>query len=184
MIATTKQKNAGLDGLPPEIREKMTALLGVLDEDIQHIEATLLRLDLLRGLLIKRDDKALEKLLAEIQTQGETYVATESKRQELRQEMAMALGLQERDLTLSELVACVGREDGAALAQRQIRLKNLIARLQREHKATALLIADCAKFNRSLLRIFFGPAVKTGPTYSAAGVVRHPTGTAVLNMQL
>jgi hypothetical protein len=183
MIATTRDRNAGRDSVPPEIQTNVATLLAVLDEDVQHIEATLQRLDLLRGLLIKRDDKALEKLLAEIQAQGEAYAATESRRQELRCEMAMALGLPERDLTLSELVARVGREDGVALAERQTRLKGLVARLKREHKVTALLIADCARFNRSLLRIFFGPAARTGPTYSATGVIKHPTGTAVLNMQ-
>lgn len=183
MTATTKDKNADPGGLPPGIQTRVTALLGVLDEDIGHIEATLLRLDQLRKLLIKRDDKSLEQLLEEIQTQGETYAATESKRQELRHEMAMVLGFQDRDLTLSELVACVGGPDGTALAERQTRLKSLVARLKREHKVTTLLIADCARFNRSLLRVFFGPTARTGPTYSATGTVRHPTGTAVLNMR-
>jgi hypothetical protein len=183
MTVTTRKKNADQDRLPPGIQTRLTALFGVLDEDIQHIEATLVRLDLLRGLLIKRDDKALEKLLEEIRTQGEAYAAAENKRQELRHEMATALGFQERDLTLSELAARVGREDGVALIERQTRLKALVARLKREHKVTALLIADCARFNRSLLHIFFGPTARTGPTYSASGVVRHPTGTAVLNMQ-
>ncbi len=183
MTVTTRDENSDQDKLPPGIQTRVTALLGVLDEDIQHIEATLLRLDLLRGLLIKRDDKALEKLLEEIHTQGETYAATENKRQELRHELARALGFPGRDLTLSELRTRVAGQDGVALAERQTRLKALVARLKREHKVTALLIGDCARFNRSLLRIFFGPTARTGPTYSAAGVVRHPTGTAVLNMQ-
>jgi hypothetical protein len=70
-----------------------------------------------------------------------------------------------------------------ALAERQTRLKVLIAQLKREHALTSLLIADCAKFNRSLLRVFFGPAGKAGTTYNAAGAAQHPTGAALVNMQ-
>ena len=40
----------------PTVETKVEALLDVLDQDIRHIEATLSRLDVLRTLLIKRDD--------------------------------------------------------------------------------------------------------------------------------
>ena len=163
---------------------RVAALLEVLDEDIRHVETTLVQLDTLRGLLIKRDDGALEQLLGEIHRQGETYAHTECRRRELRRSLAADLGCTEKDLTVSELLTRLAGQDRAALAERQMRLKVLIAQLKREHTLTSLLISDCAKFNRSLLRIFFGPAGKAGTTYSPTGAARHPTGTAVLNMQL
>jgi len=167
----------------PEADARVTALLDVLDEDIRHVEATLLRLDALRGLLIKRDDAALQKLLEEIHQQGERYAATECRRQDLRRELAGDLGCSEGELTLSKLLGQVAGHDRAALTERQTRLKTLIARLKREHTLTALLISDCAKFNRAVLQIFLGPAGKMGTLYSANGAAKHSTGTALLNLQ-
>jgi len=181
-LPTTKAHPQRVE-LRSDIHPQVTALLDVLDEDIRHVEATLVRLDALRGLLIKRDDGALEKLLEETRRQGETYVATELRRQELRQDLARLLGRKERELTVSSLLTHVTGPLGAALAERQARLKILIARLKREHTLTALLISDCRRFNRSLLQLFLGPAAKAGTTYSPAGTAKHPTGTALLNMQ-
>jgi hypothetical protein len=183
MALPTMEGDLTRDGQGAGYQARVAALLGVLDEDIRHVEAALLRLDALRGLLIKRDDGALEKLLEEIHRQSETYAATECRRQELRRGLAADLGCTERDLTVSELLTHLTGPDRTALAQRQTRLKVLIAQLKREHALTSLLISDCAKFNRSLLRVFFGPAGKAGTTYSPTGVAKHPTGTALLNMQ-
>lgn len=184
MAGATTKRDARHDGRDPEIQARVAALLSVLDEDIRHIEATLLRLDALRGSLIKRDDEGLRKLLEEIQEQSQAYAATELRRQTLRRELAAGLGLPDGDLTLSGLVSRLTGQDRASVAERQTRLKFLVARLKREHTQTSLLIADCAKFNRSLLRVFLGPDGKTGTTYSPTGAARHPTGVALLNMQL
>jgi hypothetical protein len=184
MGLATMERDPRREGRAPEIQARVTALLNVLDEDIRHIEGTLLRLDALRGLLIKRDDGALQKLLEEIHEQGQAHAATECRRQELRRELAVDLGLPESDLTLSGLSTRLTGPDRTSIAERQTRLKALIARLKREHALTSRLIADCARFNRSLLRVFLGPDGKAGTTYSPAGVARHPTGIALLNMQL
>jgi len=184
MALPTTKGDSRPKGWGPETQARVAALLGVLDEDVRHIEATLLRLDALRSLLIKRDDEALQKLLEEIHEQGESYAATESRRQALRRELAADLGLPEGDLTLSGLLSRLQGQDRASVGERQAKLKFLIARLKREHTLTSLLVADCAKFNRSLLRVFLGPAGKTGTTYSPTGAARHPTGVTLLNMQL
>jgi hypothetical protein len=184
MASPTTKGNTGRQGSALGCQARTAALVSVLDEDIRHVEATLVQLDTLRGLLIKRDDRALEKLLEEIHLRGEAYAATECRRQELRRELAAELGRSEGDLTLSELLAQLTGPDRTALAERQRRLKVLIAQLKREHTLTSLLISDCAKFNRSLLRVFFGPAGKTGTMYGSTGAAKHPTGTALLNMQL
>lgn len=165
------------------IDDKAAELLDVLDEDIRHVEATLLRLDTLRSLLIKRDDAALEKLLEDIHRHSETHDATECRRQALRRDLAAELGWDPNDLTLSKLQARLAGSRRIALAQRQTRLNTLIAQLKREHTLTTLLLADCAKFNRSLLHAFFGPAGRAGTTYSPTGAAQQPAGMALLNMQ-
>jgi len=166
-----------------DIQTQVTALLDVLDEDIRHVEDTLVRLDTLRELLIKRDNDALEKLLVETRKQSENYVATELRRQGVRRDLAKELGWTERDLTVTKLLPHVAEPLAGALTERQTRLKALISRLKREHTLTAMLILDCRRFNRSLLDVFLGPAAKTGAVYSPTGSVRPPTGTALLNMQ-
>jgi len=165
------------------IETHVTALLDVLDDDIRHVETSLLRLDALRGLLIKRDDEALAKLLEEVHRQGEAYAVTECRRQELRCDLAKDLGWKEKELTLTKLLTRLTGHSRTALAERQTRLKTLIAQLKREHALTTLLIADCGRFNRSLLQVFLGPVGKAGTTYSPTGAARHPTGTALLNLQ-
>jgi len=169
--------------LPPGARARVAELLDVLDEEIRHVEATLLWLDALRTLLIKRDDRALETLLAEIQRQGEAHAATELRREQLRGDLAADLGWSRHELTLSGLLTRLAEPTRSHLAERQRRLKVLIAQLRREHTLTNVLLADCASFNRSLLRAFFGPACRTGTTYGPAGATKPSTGMSLLNMQ-
>ncbi len=165
------------------VQTRVTVLLDVLDEDIRHVETTLVKLDTLRGLLIKRDDGALERLLEDIHKRGEEYAATERRRQDLRRDLATDLGWKEGDVTMTNLLTQVAGHLRSALAERQTRLKVLIARLKREHALTALLISDCGRFNRSLLQVFLGPFGKAGATYSPTGAAQRPAGMALLNMQ-
>lgn len=179
----TMDGTARNDPLSSGARTRVAELLDVLDRDIQHVEATLLWLDALRTLLIKRDDRALETLLADIHRQGETYAGIEQRREQLRRELAADLGWPRSDVTLSGLLTRLTEPARTRLAERQTRLRVLISQLKREHTLTSVLIADCASFNRSLLRAFFGPAGQAGTTYSSAGAPRHPAGMSLLNMQ-
>ena len=176
----------------PTIEVKMAALADVLDEDIRHLESTLSRLDTLRTLLVKREDDALEKLLGDIRQQTDAYRANEQKRQQLRRDLAMDLGCTEGDLTLSKLrgeLAGQTRPEaqhrcGATLADRQARLRSLAAQLKREYTLTVLLLRDCTRFNRSLLRAFLGLGGRGGATYSPTGAEKYQTGAALMSMKL
>ena len=165
------------------VEEEIAALLDVLDEDIRHIEVALQRLDTLRTLLIKRDDASLEKLLDEIRKEGETYATNEQKRQALRKAVATRLGRNGTDLTLSELQTLVKGPQREALQDRQVRLKSLAAELRREYMLTAVLLSDCARFNRSLMQAFFGPTSQGGMTYSPSGAARQQSRTTLMSMQ-
>jgi hypothetical protein len=170
--------------ISPATERKVTALLEVLDADIRHVETVLSRLDALRALLIKRDDGGLECLLEDIRRQGEARLAHERQRQALRGELAAELGCRGEELTLSALQARLTGPSRTALAARQARLKTLVQQLQREHTLTMVLIADCARFNRSLLRAFFGLVGRGNTTYRASGVAQPPSGAALMNLQL
>jgi hypothetical protein len=173
------------------IESKIAALLEVLDEDVRHLENALSRLDLLRSLLIRRESAALEQLLDDIRQQAEAHRAIEQKRQQLRQDLALDLDCTEGELTLSRLrkeltgPACsdTQRRCGAAVAERQARLRSLAAQVRREHTLTALLLRDCARLNRSLLRVFLESGGRGCATYSPTGTARHDAHAALMSIQ-
>jgi hypothetical protein len=166
------------------VEMKVARLLAVLDEDVRHLETTLGQLDTLRGLLIKRDDAALDQLLGEIRGQTETYGQNEQLRQTLRADLALTLGCEIDRLTLSKLQSMLPEPQRAALAERQKRLRSLITDLKREYTLTAVLVSDCARFNRTLVRTFFGSASQAGVTYNPSGQARQQTNATLMSLQL
>jgi len=169
---------------PDTIATYVDALLAVLDEEIHHGETTLSQLDALRSLLIKRDDEALEALLRDLREQGQAREGTERRRQHLRQELANALGRDVKTLTLSALQTVLSGPRRSAVSDRQKRLRTQIGLLEREYALTHALVADCARFNRSLMRVFFGAEADRKTTYGATGAVRHQTGAGMVSLHL
>lgn len=168
--------------IPNSIEANVDALLTVLDDDIRHTEATISQLDTLRTLLIKRDDAALEQLLRELREQGQVQGRIELRRQALRQELADALGGTAKSLTLSALQKALSGPQRAAVADRQMQLKARIARLKREYRLTHALVIDCARFNRSLMRVFFGADSDRRTTYGVTGLAKHQSDMTVVNL--
>ncbi len=169
---------------PSAVETKVERLLAVLDADIRHLETTLVQLDTLRGLLIKRDDAALEQLLGEIRGRSEAYAANEQTRQMLRADLALALGCGTGRLTLSKLQSMLPEPQRAAVVSRQEKLRSLIEELRREHRLTVALVSDCAQFNRTLVRTLFGAGSQTGILYSPSGQARQQTNTTLMSLQL
>ncbi len=166
-----------------EIEDKVDELLVVLDRDIQYIQENMLRLDKLRGLVVKRDDAALEKLLASIESGSDSYRSNELKRKSLREELAIALDCNPEKMTLSRLEAELTGEKKAQVARRKALLRSLAEELKKKHLRTALLLSDCARFNSKLLRSVFELG-KTGTvTYSSKGSKRRQTDTAFVNLR-
>ncbi len=163
---------------------KTTALLEVLDEDIRHVESVLLRLDTLRTLLIRREDAALEQLLGDLRQESDVYRRNEQKRQQLRCDLAAELGCTEGELTLSALQSHLAGWTRDAVADRQTRLRSLTAQLKHQYTLTVLLLRDCTRLNRSLLRAFFGSGGRGRTSYSATGAEKRPTPEALISMEL
>ena len=166
------------------VETRVEQLLVVLDEDIRHLETTLSQLDTVRGLLVRRDDTALEQLLGEIRGRTETHAANERERQALRAELAVMLECNTGRFTLSTLESKLPEPQRAAVASRRDKLRALIHELKREYALTTLLVSDCARFNRTLIRTLFGPSRQTGVIYSSNGEARQQTNTALVSLQL
>lgn len=163
---------------------KVDALLEVLDRDIEHAEASLSLLDTLRVMLIKRDDAAMEELMGDLHRQAEFHAENERRREELRRDLAGELGCTPGEMTLSALKDKLSGPRQQAVAQRQTRLKKLTLDLKREYALTSMLLADCARFNRSLINVFFGVGGKGQMTYGANGTAKRQGTTALVNMHL
>jgi hypothetical protein len=166
------------------LEELVEPLLHALDKDIRDIEATVSRLETLRGLLVSRDDEGLNQLLDEVQSQFETRTANERRRQEIRDALAHHLGCARAELTLSRLCRELPASLRESLKARQDRLRALVADLRREYGLTALLVADCARFNRSLMRAIFGLGDKGCTTYARSGMAQTPGDPELLSLHL
>jgi len=167
-----------------EIEVKVDELLIVLDNDISHLEESLLRLDELRGLVIKRDEAGLGRLLEGIRVESDSYAANESNRRQIRKELAQFFGCQIEELTLSRLETQLGECKNAEVAARKAQLRSLARKLKTEHLSTAMLLADCARFNRMLLKSILSPGPSTATTYGCDGTVKTQGQTAFMNFQL
>ncbi len=163
---------------------KIPALLEVLDEDIRHVESVLWRLEALRTLLLQRDDAALERLLGDLRQESDEYRRNEQRRQQLRRDLAADLGCAAPEVTLSRLQCHLTGPRREALADRQARLRALTTQLKHQYTVALLLLRDCTRINRTLLRAFFGSGGRGGTTYSASGAEQRPSPEALMSMRL
>lgn len=166
------------------IEDKVDELLLVLDEDIQHIHQSLSRLNELRSLVIKRDDVALGKLLEFIRSDSEGYRNHELKRQSIRKELASALGCGLEQMTLSTLETSLPKEKKGQVAEKKAKLESLIKELKKEHLSTALLLSECARFNKMLLKGVFNLGNTRTVYYGSNGATKHQSDMAFVNLQL
>ena len=166
-----------------EIEDKVDELLAVLDKDSGHIQESLLKLNELRSLVIKRDDAALGKLLESLQTESDSYRSHELKRQSIRQDLANALGFNLEQMTLSALEASLPKEKRAQVTRRKAELESLIKKLNKEHLSTALLLSECTRFNKLLLKSIFGLGKNDVVYYNSNGATRRQTDMAFVNLQ-
>ena len=167
-----------------ETEELMQQLLAVLDIDIQHLEANIAAMDQLRRLVVKQDENALKQLLSNLQSETSRYRANESKRQALRKELAIVYGCSPQDITLSRFSAELSGDMKLQFAQRRSTLQALSGRMKKEHANTYRLLADCARFNRMLLKSIFNMGRNESTTYNAAGSAQRQTNTMFMNIQL
>jgi len=166
-----------------EIEQKVDELLACLEIDIRHIEESLIRLNELRSFVIKRDDTALGRLLESIRSGSEDYRNNEARRQSIRKELADALDCEQKQMTLSVLESHLHGPKSRLVHQAKNKLKSLTLELRKEHLSTALLLAECARFNNTLLRSVFEIG-KTGVVcYNSNGSTKRQIDTALVDMK-
>lgn len=169
-----------------EFEKLVDDLLSVLDEDIRLVEKALSRLDEIRGFVIKRDEVSLRGLLKDIEGDRGYYVANESKRQQVRDELAAALGCSAEAVNLSKLERAQLRmppEKRTALSEKKTKLKTLVEKLKTEHLRTAMLLSECVRLNRLLLKGIFG-FDSQAVTYGADGNTKWQAGRSIVSARV
>jgi len=163
-----------------EIEKKVDKLLTCLEVDIQHIKQNISYLNEMRSLIIKRDDIALSKLLETIQETSEVYKDKEKERQSIRRELADFLGCSIEQVTLSKVEENLPEISKNKVIETKENLRLFIEELRREYSSTVMLVSECARFNKLLLRSIFELG-KTGSfSYDSRGTTRRHDGEAAL----
>jgi hypothetical protein len=166
------------------IEDKVDQLLVCLDKDAEHMQESLLQLNEMRRLVIKRDEAALGKLLESIQADADRYREHELNRKSIRKELADCLGCGFEQVTLSTLQASLPEEKKVRVTQMKARLRSLSAELKKEYLNTALLLSECARFNNLLLKGIFNLGKTDSVHYNSNGATRRQIETAFVNLQI
>lgn len=165
-----------------EIQSKVDELLSILDRDTEHIQESILRLNEMRELVIKRDDVSLNKLVESIRAESENYAVNEKQRQLIRKEIAAILGCGVEQMTLSRIEDILTGEKKSQVAQKKTKLRQLTRELRTEHLSTALLLSECARLNGLLLKSILN-LDKTAVCYNSSGSAEQRTDAAFMNLR-
>ncbi|MGA2092908.1 MAG: hypothetical protein ABSH16_05815 [Sedimentisphaerales bacterium] len=168
-----------------ELTQKTEDLLGILELDIERIERTIQNLNNLRGLVVKRDEKELGRLLEAIQSESQVYSHNERQRDQLRKEMAKLIGCPQESMNLSVLKEHLS-EPGLIeqVGDRQLKLRNLVMLLKKEYVSTVALLSDCARINSALLKCIFGRGQGKLVCYNSAGEIARQNDAAFMSMRM
>jgi len=166
------------------IEDKVDRLLACLDLDVQHMQESLLQLNEMRRLVIKRDEAALGKLLESIQVGAGSYRIHESNRKSIRKELADSLGCGIEQMTLSTLEVNLPETIKDRITLMKTKLKSLSMELKKEYLSTALLLSECARFNNLLLKGIFDLGKTESLHYNSNGETRRQIDTAFVNLQI
>ena len=170
-----------------EIKDKVDELLFILDKDVLHIKENLSRLNELRSLVIKRDEKNLCELLEKLRSETDNYKSQELKRQSVRKELAEILGYEVSQMTLSRLEDVLSGELKDRVAEKKTEIRSLMKEFKKEQISVALLLSECARFNNMLLKSILALVGAQEPpvtAYQRGGTTKRHAETTFVNLTL
>jgi hypothetical protein len=166
------------------LSDKAEELLAILQRDIEHIEWTIVKLNELRGFVIKRNEKGLTALLEEIQTEAQTYSVNEQNRCKIREQIAIEAGCRPESLTLTILEDSIEEPLKSALTQIQKKIKTAAFELNKEYILTVALLKDCSRINSLLLKTIFEGGRGNLVCYNSAGTTSRQQDASFMSMRL
>jgi len=167
-----------------ELQKKVDRLLSVLDKDIEHLRQGQMYLNELRSFVIKRDSSSMEGLLETIRSAADSFVVNETRRENIRRELAEELGCKTSEVNLSLLERYLAEEKRAQLKERREQLAELTKQFRQEYSKTALLLSECTRLNRMLLDVLFGNCPGTVFLYNQDGTMTRQGDASFMNVHL
>jgi hypothetical protein len=166
-----------------DIERWVLELLIVLKQESDAMALVETWLEQLRERVMERDEAALERLLKEIQAKQGLRPEPEQRRQQIRLELASALGVPFEQMTLTRLKGLLTGELQNQVSRMRDQLQSQTETLRVQHQGTVMLLADCARFNRLLLNSIFEKSHQTMTTYTPRGNAQHKRSSDLVNMQ-
>jgi len=166
-----------------EMEVKVDRLLVVLQRQLEAIKLNLSRLNELRAFVVKRDEVSLRKLLTNIQSESPMQAQDEQKREILRRELADIFGCQTSQMTLSMLEKQLDGQRKQRVTHIKNELRDSAIELRKEHSGTMMLLAECARFNKTLLNGILSLGRSSEITYSQNGSALRHGNSGFMNLQ-
>jgi tRNA U34 5-carboxymethylaminomethyl modifying GTPase MnmE/TrmE len=167
-----------------DIKNKIDELIRCIEEDIENAELNIKRLNEIRSLVIKRNYEGLSSLLQAIRQQLPEYSESQSRRQTLRKILADCLECKVEELTLTRLEPFTDDDTKEKIRQTRQRLREITDEMKKEYISTALLLSECSRINRNLLKGLFKERVSETVLYDSRGTAKSNPATAFVNMKL
>jgi hypothetical protein len=158
-------------------------LLNILDADAAQIKLTLERLNRLRGAVIKRDEEDIKALLDTVREDETGYNLVETRRHEICKELAGIFGCSGEQINMTRLRSELSEEKALMVAEKQHELRNLVEKLRIEHTCTTMLLKECARLNKILLRSIMGEKKET-VTYNERGNAAWEASKGIVSLRL
>ncbi len=143
-------------------------LLRALDDEIALLRER-------RGLLVQlydatigRNDRVMESLLLAMEQVEKRQLQTDRILQLLRRRLAAEMPCAQEEFGLSKLAKALSDEQAASVRDKREQIIALVGHVRQEHLRTSLLVAECARINRTLLGALF-PGDQSCVTYGAGG---------------
>ncbi len=155
-------------------------LLAVLDETIDLQQETLQQLQTLSEAILAHDDAALTERMDALGRTPDRLEAVARKRNAVRTRLARAAGCPVGEMTLDRVARGAAAPQAGAVRRRRERLRGLAETVRRQHLETAVLMAEVARVNRSILTGLFPGAAGAG-TYRTDGTAPWQPGHGLLD---
>ena len=154
-----------------------------LDDQIADIEQTLHRLDRLRAAVVRRDEGALEELMAEVQDEGQRKKQNDFRMRQLQAKLSSVLACSPDQVNLTRLCEQLTGADRRIIQEKQSTLQQLTRKLSNERRGTESLLRECARFTRLLLSSMVGAKNQTR-TYTAQGQEQWNVHCGLMNVKM
>ncbi len=167
-----------LEALAPD---ELTALEGLLDEQARLLDVRRSQLSSLSGAIVDQDDRAVERLLRQIEQAQQLQARTDARLASARRALAGRAGIEPDELRLGWLAQHLPGEQGERIARARQRIIDLAEALQHEHMRTVLLLSECMRINRQLLESLLPGGGVT--TYGAGGSSWYRSGAGLVDTE-